>query len=78
MLVQLDVFLNKQQGSQTDEICKFFKDIFESQENQNSSGFCPKNKSAQTQALYALYGHPKNGPGSGFPTWMVNQPRVQY
>ena len=54
------------------------KVYIESQEKHNSSGFCPKNKSAQTQNLYALYGHQKNVAGSGLPAWMVNQPRVQY
>ena len=57
MLVEL-------QGSQTDETCKFCKPIIESQDKHNSCGFCPKYKSAQTQALNALHGHHKNCPDS--------------
>ena len=44
-------FRNKINGDQSDEICKFCKDIIESQEKHNSSGFCPKKKSSKTKAL---------------------------
>ena len=69
---------NKEQGSQAYEICNFCKDIIKSPEKHNISGLCSKNKSAQAQALYAFYWHHTNGPGSGFPVWMVNQSIIQF
>ena len=38
--------------TQTDEICHYCKDFIESLDKHNISGFCPKNKAAQTQVLY--------------------------
>ena len=53
--------------TQTDESCHYCKDFIESLDKHNISGFCPKNKAAQTQALYQRYGHQSSGLGSGFP-----------
>ena len=53
--------------TQTCESCHYCKDFIESLDKHNISGFCPKNKAAQTQVLYQRYGNQSSGLGSGFP-----------
>jgi hypothetical protein len=54
-------------GTQTEETSPFCKEVIKSLEKHYVSGHCTKNRAAQTQALYQLYGQQISGPGSGFP-----------
>lgn len=67
-----DIEENNSRETQTDETCSFCQDFIESKDKHNEGGFCPKNKAAQTQALYQSYGYQNFG-GSGFPAWMVHR-----
>ena len=57
----------KSKQTQTDETCSFCKDIIESKEVHNVSGFCPKKKEAQTTALFQRYEYQNIGHSQGFP-----------
>ena len=57
----------KSKQTQTDDACPFCKDLIESKEVHNVSRFCPKNKVAQTIALYQIYGYQNIGHSQGFP-----------
>ena len=57
----------KSKQTQTDETCPFCQDLIESKDVHNVSGFCPKNKEAQTIALYQRYGYQNIGHSQGFP-----------
>ena len=58
-------------GTETEDTCPFFKEVFECLEKHYVSGRCPKNQAAQTQALSQLYGQQISCPVSGFPPSLI-------